>query len=208
MKMTGEFRLHAQPSKVWDALNDPEVLRQSIPGCESLEKISNTELKAIVKAKVGPVSASFKGAVTLSDLDPPNGYRISGEGSGGAAGFAKGGAIVRLQPDGTGTLLSYDVDATVGGKLAQIGQRLIDGTAKKMADDFFANFAAAVDSPSAEPRPGKSAPAEDADAPQSPSSSSSSPPLSSSPSRTISSRVWFAGLTVAVLIVLAYFLAR
>jgi hypothetical protein len=124
-------------------------LRAAIPGCESLEKLSDTEMTGKVAAKVGPVSAHFSGKVTLSDLDPPNGYKISGQGDGGVAGFAKGGATVTLAPKDGGTLLSYAVDAQIGGKLAQIGQRLVNGAAKKMADDFFQKFAAAVSPPSA-----------------------------------------------------------
>lgn len=142
MEMTGEFRIPAPQADVWAALNDPEILQQSIPGAESVEKTSDTEFAAVAKAKVGPVSAKFKGNVTLSDIDAPNGYKISGEGSGGAAGFAKGSAVVKLTPDGDDTLLSYEVQATVGGKLAQVGQRFIDSTAKKMADEFFTSFAA------------------------------------------------------------------
>ncbi|MCG8649802.1 MAG: carbon monoxide dehydrogenase subunit G, partial [Pirellulales bacterium] len=141
MQMTGEYRIEAARETVWAALNDPEVLKACIPGCEELEKTSDTGFAAKVKAKVGPVSAKFAGAVTLSDINPPESYTISGEGKGGAAGFAKGGAKVRLDEDGSATLLHYEVDATVGGKLAQIGARLIDGTAKKMADDFFGKFA-------------------------------------------------------------------
>ena len=140
MEMTGEHRIAAPRSVVWEGLNDPEVLRRSIPGCDTLEKTSPTEMTATVTAKVGPVKARFGGKVTLSDLDPPNGYKISGEGQGGAAGFAKGGAVVRLTPDGSGTVLRYEVNAAVGGKLAQIGSRLIDATARKMADDFFGKF--------------------------------------------------------------------
>ena len=142
MEMTGEFCIPAPQEKVWDALNDADVLRQAIPGAETVEKVSDTEFSAVAKAKVGPVSAKFKGNVTLSNIDAPNGYTISGEGSGGAAGFAKGSAVVKLTPDGDGTLLSYEVKATVGGKLAQVGQRFIDSTAKKMADEFFTSFAA------------------------------------------------------------------
>jgi carbon monoxide dehydrogenase subunit G len=145
MDMTGEYRLAAPRSKVWQALNDVEVLKQSIPGCEEIEKTSDTEMTAKVTAKVGPVKARFAGKVTLSDLDPPNGYRISGEGTGGVAGFAKGGATVHLADDGDGTLLTYTVEAHVGGKLAQIGSRLIDATARKMAGEFFTRFAEAVD---------------------------------------------------------------
>jgi len=144
MDMTGEYRIAAPRAKVWAALNDAEILRQAIPGCDEIEKTSDTSFTAKVTAKVGPVKASFGGKVTLSDMDPPNGYTISGEGSGGVAGFAKGGAKVALVDDGAGTLLTYAVDAQVGGKLAQIGSRLIDGTARKMAEDFFSRFAALV----------------------------------------------------------------
>jgi hypothetical protein len=143
--MTGAYDLDAPREAVWEALNDPEVLKQCIPGCETINKTSETEFEATATAKVGPVKAKFKGKVQLSDLDPPNGYTISGEGQGGAAGFAKGGAKVALEEIAPGrTRLSYDVDATVGGKLAQIGQRLVDSAAKKMADDFFKNFAETV----------------------------------------------------------------
>ena len=145
MEMSGEYKINASRQQVWDALNDPEILKQSIPGCEEIEQSSPTQLSAKVTAKVGPVKAKFAGEVELSDLDPPNGYRISGEGKGGAAGFAKGGANVVLEEDGEGTTLKYEVDAQVGGKLAQLGARLIDGTAKKMASQFFENFAAAVE---------------------------------------------------------------
>jgi len=141
MKMTGEELIPAPQQRVWEALNDPEVLKQCIPGCEEINKTSTTSFEARVVAKVGPVKATFNGAVTLSDIDAPNGYTISGEGKGGAAGFAKGGAKVRLMPVGDSTRLAYDVDAQVGGKLAQIGSRLIDATAKKMADQFFGKFA-------------------------------------------------------------------
>jgi len=145
MKESGEFRLRASQARVWDALNDPELLQRCIPGCESVERISAVELKATIRSKVGPISATFRCDVRLSDLDPPNSYRISGQGSGGAAGFAKGGASLKLVPDGTNTQVLYDVDASVGGKLAQIGARLIDATAKKFADEFFRNLANAVD---------------------------------------------------------------
>lgn len=144
MDMKGEERIPAPLDVVWEALNDPEVLKASIPGCQTLEKTSDTSFSATVQAKVGPVKAKFAGDVTLSDIDPPNGYTISGEGKGGAAGFAKGGAKVSLIADGDETILSYEVDANVGGKLAQIGSRLIDSTAKKMAGDFFAKFSEQV----------------------------------------------------------------
>ena len=122
----------------------PETLKACIPGCEQLDKTSDTEMQAVATVKIGPVKAKFKGKVTLSDLDPPNGYKISGQGDGGVAGFAKGGATVKLTPKDGGTLLTYDVDAQIGGKLAQLGQRLVNGAAKKVADDFFENFAKAV----------------------------------------------------------------
>ena len=144
MDMTGEFRIPAPREAVWKALNDPEILKRSIAGCEELEKTSDTEFTAKVTAKVGPVKARFAGKVTLSDLDPPNGYTITGEGQGGAAGFAKGGAKVSLSEQDSGTRLSYDVEAQIGGKLVQLGQRLINSAAKKTADDFFGNFATAV----------------------------------------------------------------
>jgi carbon monoxide dehydrogenase subunit G len=148
MDMTGEYRIAAPRETVWAALNDPDVLRSCIAGCETLDKTSDTEFTAKVKAKVGPVSASFAGKVNLTDIDPPKGYRIVGEGTGGAAGFAKGGATVALAEDGPdATVLTYTAEAQVGGKLAQIGSRLIQGTAKKMADDFFAKFAEAVGRP-------------------------------------------------------------
>lgn len=151
MEMNGEYRIEASREKVWSALNDAEILKQSIPGCEEINRLSETEMTATVVAKVGPVKAKFTGQVTLSDLNPPNSYRISGEGKGGAAGFAKGGANVSLQSDGNSTILIYSVDATVGGKLAQLGARLIDGTAKKLAGEFFTNFADIVsDSSSAD----------------------------------------------------------
>ena len=144
MTMTGEYQLAASRETVWAKLNDAEVLKACIPGCEELEKTSDTEFRATAKMKVGPVSARFKGRVTLSDIDPPNGYRISGEGEGGVAGFAKGGAVVALADKDGGTLLTYNVEAQIGGKLAQLGQRLINGAAKKLADDFFQRFARAV----------------------------------------------------------------
>lgn len=144
MDMTGEYRIPAPRQRVWEALNDPLVLRQAIPGCEQLDKISDQEMTARVKAKVGPVSATFSGKVTLGDLNPPESYTISGEGSGGVAGFAKGGARVNLAEDGADTVLRYEAKADVGGKLAQIGSRLVQGTAKKMADDFFGRFSTIV----------------------------------------------------------------
>lgn len=147
MDMTGERRIPAPRQKVWDALNDPAVLQLCIPGCESLEKLGDDRLKATAAVKIGPIAARFTGNVVLSDLDPPNSYRISGEGQGGVAGFAKGGANVRLSDDGAFTLLQYDVKAQVGGKIAQLGARLIDATSKQMADLFFDRFTSEVSSP-------------------------------------------------------------
>jgi hypothetical protein len=145
MKLTEEIRIEAPREKVYAALNDPDILRRSIPGCETLEKVSDTEFNATVRAKVGPVRARFAGEVTLKDLNPPEGYTLSGQGKGGAAGFARGEASVRLKEDGKdATILSYDVSATVGGKLAQLGGRLIDNSARSLAGEFFRNFSKAV----------------------------------------------------------------
>ena len=144
MTMSGEYELPVPREVVWEKLNDPETLKAAIPGSEELQKVSDTEFQAVVVTKIGPVKAKFKGKVRLSDLDPPNGYRISGEGDGGIAGFAKGGATVALAEKDGGTQLTYNVEAQIGGKLAQLGQRLINGSAKKLADEFFSNFAKAV----------------------------------------------------------------
>ncbi len=145
MQMNDSQRIPASQEKVWAALNDPAVLKQCIPGCQALEMSSPTEMTATVVLKVGPVKATFGGKVTLLDLDPPNSYRIAGEGSGGIAGFAKGGATVTLTAEGPDvTVLQYDVDARIGGKLAQLGGRLINSTARKLAREFFAAFGNAV----------------------------------------------------------------
>jgi carbon monoxide dehydrogenase subunit G len=144
MDLTGEERIAASRDTVWKALNDPEILRACIPGCESLEKISDTELEATVGVKMGPVKARFSGKVELTNLNPPSSYTISGEGKGGVAGFAKGGADVTLTEEGAETVLAYKVNADVGGKIAQLGSRLIASTSKKIATQFFENFNAAV----------------------------------------------------------------
>ena len=144
MDMTGERRIAAPRAQVWAALNDTEVLRTAIPGCDTLVREGENVLRATASIKIGPISAKFAGKVNLLDLDPPNGYRIEGEGQGGVAGFAKGGATVTLSDDGAGTLLVYSVKAQVGGKIAQLGARLIDATAKQMADAFFDRFGALV----------------------------------------------------------------
>jgi len=144
MTMTGEVQLAAPRADVWAKLNDPAVLKECIPGCQTLDVIGENEFQAVATNKIGPVKATFKGKVKLTDIDPPNGYKISGEGDGGVAGFAKGGASVALSDKDGGTLLTYNVDAQIGGKLAQLGQRLVNGAAKKLADQFFAKFAEAV----------------------------------------------------------------
>lgn len=147
MDMQGSERIEAPVETVWQALNDPEILRQAIPGCESLEKTSDTHMNAKVVLKIGPIKAKFEGAVELQNLNPPHSYTISGEGKGGLAGFAKGGADVTLTSEEDGaTLLTYTVKAEVGGKIAQLGSRLIESTSKKLAGEFFSNFSAAVTS--------------------------------------------------------------
>ncbi len=146
MKLTGEQKIKAPREIVFAALNDPEILKESIPGCQTLTKHSDKEFEAEVGLKVGPVKATFNGAVKLSKLKPPESYTITGEGKGGTAGHAKGGAAVKLTEDGEHTILAYDVDAQVGGKLAQLGSRLIDSTAKKLSGQFFKKFGKIVES--------------------------------------------------------------
>lgn len=144
MEMTGEQRIPLPRQQVWEALNDPAILKACIAGCESIDRVTDTEYKVAMTAAIGPVKAKFTGKLLLTDLDPPNSYALAFEGSGGAAGFGKGGAKVRLADDGAATVLSYEATASVGGKLAQIGSRLIDGVARKMAEDFFVKFNATV----------------------------------------------------------------
>jgi carbon monoxide dehydrogenase subunit G len=151
MEMKGEQRIAAPRARVWEALNDPEVLRQCIPGCQSLEKVSDDRLQAVVEIKIGPIGARFNGAVAISDAQPPESYTISGEGQGGTVGNAKGGAKVRLAEVDGGTLLSYDVEAQVGGRLAQLGGPIIDATAKQLAGRFFTQFGKVVEAPAAAP---------------------------------------------------------
>jgi carbon monoxide dehydrogenase subunit G len=203
MDLTGDYRIPAPRETVWAALNNPEILKACIPGCEELTKTSDTELVAKVVAKIGPVKAAFGGKVTLSDLDPPNGYTITGEGQGGAAGFAKGGAKVRLEPvdGGTATVLHYAADAQIGGKLAQIGSRLVEGTARKLADEFFAAFAAAAApaaptaaAPMAEPPPAQPAAGEAVSQP--------APIVPSATSSGLSPVLWIVGLVVVVALIL------
>lgn len=144
MDLTGEYRIPAPREDVWRALNDPNILKQCIPGCESVEKVSDTEFTAKVVLKIGPMSAKFSGKGILSNLDPPNGYTITGEGQGGVAGFGKGTADVKLESEGSATVMRYKAAAQVGGKMAQLGARLIDSTTKKLADEFFGKFAQVV----------------------------------------------------------------
>jgi carbon monoxide dehydrogenase subunit G len=151
MEMKGEQRIAAPRARVWEALNDPDVLQQCIPGCQSLEKLSDDRLQAVVEIKIGPIGARFNGAVTISDAQPPESYTISGEGQGGTVGNAKGGAKVRLAEVDGGTLLSYDVEAQVGGRLAQLGGPIIDATAKQLAGRFFTQFGKVVEAPAAAP---------------------------------------------------------
>lgn len=184
MKLNGEIRIEAPRAAVYAALNDPDILKRSIPGCEELERVSDTQFAATVRVKVGPVRAKFNGEVTLADLNPPHGYTLSGGGKGGAAGFAKGSARVDLTEEGDATILRYEVDATVGGKLAQLGGRLIDSTAKAMAAEFFKNFQQAVT--------GGAEAAEEA-------------PAEGAASAGLSNIIWYlggAGLVLAVLYVL------
>lgn len=202
MDLTGEYRIQAPRETVWAALNDPDVLKACIPGCEELNKTSDTEFVARVVAKIGPVKAGFGGKVTLSDLDPPNGYTITGEGQGGAAGFAKGGAKVRLEAadGGAATVLRYSADAQIGGKLAQIGSRLVEGSAKKLADEFFAAFAARV-AASAPAAPEMPAPS-----PERPAQPVTQPAavVPTAASSGLSPVLWIIGLIVIVAIILGF----
>ena len=207
MEMTGEFRIPAPRERVWQGLNDPEILKQAIPGCQTIEKVSDTEFTAKVVAKVGPVKATFGGKVNLSDLDPPKGYTIAGEGSGGVAGFAKGSAKVDLDADGAETVLRYAVQAHVGGKLAQIGSRLIDATSRKMAEEFFARFVAVMTPEAAAggvlpaPELGGEAPAVARIAVPDPSTE----PAGGVATGRLSPTVWVTGLTAIVALMLYYF---
>lgn len=151
MKMTGEQHIRLSQPDVWKALNDPAILQACIPGCESIESTANNEYKVIMTAAIGPVKAKFDGKLALSDINPPHSYSLAFQGSGGAVGFGKGGAHVSLVPENEGSLLTYEAHAQVGGKLAQVGSRLIDGVARKMAEDFFTRFKAAVEPPAVEP---------------------------------------------------------
>jgi carbon monoxide dehydrogenase subunit G len=190
MDMTGEQLIPLPQQRVWEALNDPEVLKVCIPGCETMEKVSEAEYRVVMSASVGPVKAKFSGKLLLSDLAPPDSYSLAFEGSGGAAGFGKGSSKVTLSPAEGGTRLAYTAHATVGGKLAQVGSRLIDGVARKMADDFFTKFNQAL---VPAPQPGTAA-------------ASASTKLPEKSRSRVPAWIWIAG--VVVLLALALFLAK
>ena len=237
MEIKGEYRIPAPRQKVWEALNNPEILKQTIPGCDELVKLSDTEMNGKVTAKVGPVSAKFAGKVTLSDIKPPESYTIFGEGQGGVAGFAKGGAKVSLAEDGPdATVLTYVADAQVGGKLAQIGSRLIQSTATVMANQFFGRFAEAVGQANSPPAsaaaPPASAPAASTEplppnptveaqmaagaAPiGAPAGATTTASIAAAPNAAavasrggVSPTMWITGLVILVAIVLAIFALR
>ncbi len=193
MELTGEYRIEAPRERVWAALNDPEILRQCIPGCESLERVSDTQMTTKTQTRVGPVKARFTGVVTLSDVNAPESCTLSGEGKGGAAGFAKGSARVHLAEAGAAaTVLTCHVDAAVGGKLAQLGSRLVAGTARKLFDEFFSSFVAIVAPAAAEPAVGAVA----AKAPE-------VPPAPAPPG--LSPVVWIGATLVLVLVLILLF---
>lgn len=206
MEFTGAYQIPASRERVWAALNDPEILRQCIDGCEAMARQSETEYVATVATKLGPMRVRFAGKVSLSELDPPNGYLITGEGQGGVAGFAKGSARVSLVPDGDGTLLSYAAKGSVGGKMAQLGARLIDATAHKLAEDFFSKFSSLVAAqPAAETVLQPAAPA----APDGPSGQgpAGQEPEAVAARKGLPTAVWVVGLIVLIGAILALFLA-
>ena len=205
MEFQGRYQVPAAPELVWAGLNDPEILKACIPGCEEISKTSPTDFLATATLKIGPVKARFKGKVALSELDPPTRCVLSGEGQGGMAGFAKGSAEVHLSPEGGGTALSYTAHASVGGKLAQIGQRLIDGAAKQIADDFFGRFAAVLSAAAAETAALESAPntALEEEVVGAPSAHAHSEAV---PRREgVSPEIWVVGLIGVVVILLLLF---
>jgi len=213
MRMTGEQRVAAPRQRVWEALNDPDVLRQCIPGCQSLDKDGADSFAAVAEVKIGPIGARFKGAVTLSEIDAPNGYTITGQGSGGIAGSAKGGAKVRLSDDGAGTLVSYEVDAEVGGRMAQLGGPIVDATAKQLAGKFFSKFcdvvsgaeaaANAAPAPAEAPASGAAAPVA---APVAAPAPVATPVAASAPVQGIGLWAWI--VTVALGIIAGFFAGR
>jgi carbon monoxide dehydrogenase subunit G len=196
MDFAGRYTIPAPPETVWAAINDPDVLKTCIPGCQSLTKTDPTHFEAAVMLKIGPVRATFKGKVALEELVPYRRCVLKGEGQGGVAGFARGQAEVLLAPEDGGTALSYNAKATVGGKLAQIGQRLIDGAAKQIADEFFEKFAAAI----AGPETGAPAETTEADAPPPPSR-----PVTAGPREGLAPEIWVVGLIGVIVILLILF---
>jgi carbon monoxide dehydrogenase subunit G len=195
MDMTGEYRIPAPRETVWRALNDAEILKQCIPGCETVDKVSDTEFTARVAIAVGPVKAKFSGKVALADLKPPESYTISGEGQGGVAGFGKGSATVRLEAEAPAvTMLRYTAQASVGGKLAQIGTRLVDATARKLADEFFGKFAAVVGAP-AEPAAAPAAAAASTVATPETAPATTAP---ATPRPALSQKIWIPLLIVVI----------
>lgn len=196
MEFKGRYLIPASPEKVWNALNDPQVLRQCVPGCERMDKMDDTHFSAAAVLKIGPVKATFNANIELDDLDPPRRCTLRGEGQGGVAGFARGEAEVVLSPQAGATELSYTAQASIGGKLAQIGQRLIDGAAKQIADDFFVRFAAAVASA---PEPVAEAPA--------PAPQVAQPPAEAphEPRRGLAPEVWVVGLIALIAVLLLLF---
>jgi len=206
--ISGEYRLRAPRERVWQALNDPEFIQRALPGCQTMEKVSDTEFTAKVNSKIGPVKAIFNSKVSLTNLNPPESYTLVGEGKGGAAGFAKGSADVHLSEEGEETLLHYNSNLQVGGKLAQIGNRLVGGAAKKTADEFFANFAALINEPApAEAEPAAASPAAPAPAvstspPATPRTEEPPPsPPPGGPLSTMTPAMWI-GVAVVVVILL------
>lgn len=206
MELTGERFLPLTRERVWEALNDPGVLRLSVPGCESLERVDDTHYKVVMAAAVGPVKARFNGKLTLTDLRAPESYSLTFEGSGGAAGFGKGNAQVGLEQDGDGTRLVYRATAQVGGRLAQVGARLIDGVAKKMAEDFFARFTRALEVPEANETADAANDADTAAGTSSAngasraSSAQAAPAVAAQTARSGASRLWLWGLVVVLVV--------
>lgn len=214
MDFAGKYVVPAPPQAVWDAINDPEVLKACIPGCQSLTKTDPTHFEASVRLKIGPVSATFKGKVALENLNPPLSCVLVGEGQGGVAGFAKGSAEVALTPEENGTTLAYTAKASVGGKLAQIGQRLVDGAARQLADEFFAKFAEIVgasEAAAAEAEAVALAASEAAGVPSEPIASDASIPHERSgveaPLRRdgITPEIWVVGLVAVIVLLLVLF---
>lgn len=203
MEFTGRYTIAASPDTVWAGLNDPEVLKACIPGCETLAKTADHDFEGAAKIKVGPVSATFRGKVSLSDLDPPHRLILKGEGQGGVAGFAKGDAEVVLTPVDGGTELAYTAKANVGGKLAQIGQRLIDGAAKQIADDFFKRFSArlapAAPDVIAADNMTVAAAANASSVPE------AAPKIENEPREGLAPQVWVIGLIAVIVILLVLF---